>query len=839
MVREWVIGRLAAASRQLLAAGVALMAVGIGTLADAAVDERSLKLTPPRLGLIEGDVSFWRPGAGDEWEAAQINIPLAPGDALAARDGQFELQIGARSFARGGDGTQLRLKSLEPDFVQFEVTQGSLVLDLRQQNGTHVVGVDTPNARFSTTQDGYYRIDVGEGSTRVTVRRAGAATLTPTGGHAVTLGTGEAVMITGTSAGQFEVIAAPAFDEWDRWNYERTEAVIAAPRSYNVANEVYGVQQLEQYGSWRYVNTYGRVWVPYSVPAGWAPYTSGRWLYDPIYGYSWVDYAPWGWAPYHYGRWVYNGYWAWAPGPVVVAPVYSPALVAFYGPSISVNIGFGVPYLGWVALGWGEPLVPWWGSVGFVGTPCWWGWGGPRVVNNINIYNGDVITANQINFYRNASAPGGLVHVPKDKFGGFPVSQARLDAAHGGELKPWRGGKLPVDGARTRGAADAGRPGKGALPELTRRSQQAQAIPAEFSRRPTAAERSAASGGAPQLARSKGLTASAFQRLNERGAAASEPPASAFQRGGSGGSASAGFERNGTGKGGASADAFQRLNQRGAAANDQPPSAFQRGSSSGSATTGFERNRAGKGDASAGAAAGKPGATASSFQRLNQRGGTSTATAPPPLPRAASKSASASSAFRRLGDRNPPAATSSTARRGSDVSRGGSAFQRNAGSPRSPQAKASLPPYERLQGSSSRAASAPADMRRSPRRYASAESSSFQRPGSASKAEVPRSAPSRSLGAAAPAQPSSPAPSGAQVAAPRSVARTFERAPTAEMRSVPKASMPSMSGGSGRMPSAGGMPSGGMRNFSSGGGGGGAARSSGGGGGGGMRNFSR
>jgi len=45
------------------------------------------------------------------------------------------------------------------------------------------------------------------------------------------------------------------------------------------------------------------------VPAGWAPYTNGRWLWDPVYGYSWVDYAPWGWAPFHYGRWVYNGYW--------------------------------------------------------------------------------------------------------------------------------------------------------------------------------------------------------------------------------------------------------------------------------------------------------------------------------------------------------------------------------------------------------------------------------------------------------------------------------------------------------------------------------------------------
>ena len=47
----------------------------------------------------------------------------------------------------------------------------------------------------------------------------------------------------------------------------------------------------------------------------------------PIYGWTWVDTAPWGWAPYHHGRWVHvNGYWGWAPGPAVVRPVYAPGL---------------------------------------------------------------------------------------------------------------------------------------------------------------------------------------------------------------------------------------------------------------------------------------------------------------------------------------------------------------------------------------------------------------------------------------------------------------------------------------------------------------------------------
>ena len=36
--------------------------------------------TPPRLSFIDGSVSFWRPGAED-WSEAQINTPLAAGDA--------------------------------------------------------------------------------------------------------------------------------------------------------------------------------------------------------------------------------------------------------------------------------------------------------------------------------------------------------------------------------------------------------------------------------------------------------------------------------------------------------------------------------------------------------------------------------------------------------------------------------------------------------------------------------------------------------------------------------------------------------------------------------------
>src|ERR1700726_1512816 len=50
--------------------------------------------------------------------------------------------------------------------------------------------------------------------------------------------------------------------------------------------------------------------------------------------------------------------WGWLPGPIVVAPVYAPAFVAFLG-SPGFSIGVGIDLVGWFPLGPGEPFFPW------------------------------------------------------------------------------------------------------------------------------------------------------------------------------------------------------------------------------------------------------------------------------------------------------------------------------------------------------------------------------------------------------------------------------------------------------------------------------------------------
>jgi hypothetical protein len=395
--------------------------------------------TPPRLSFVDGQVSFWRPGA-EEWAQARVNTALAPGDELyTGAPGNVELQVGARAYVRAWGRTQLGLASLEPDFVQIRITTGYISLDLRRLDPGHTVEVDTPNAAFTIEHTGYYRVNVADSRTSFITRRGGRATVTPASGTAAALAPTEEVVVGGSDAAQVSTYVAPELDAWDRWNYARTEALLDSPSSRYVAAGVYGIGDLDHHGSWRVVESYGAVWVPTGVAAGWVPYSTGSWTWDPFYGWTWVDAAPWGWAPYHHGRWVHlSGVWAWAPGPLVARPVYAPALVAFFAPRVGITIGVAGPAIGWVALGWGEPIIPWWGPVGFIGVPRWGGWGGPRIVNNVVITHTTVVHAHEIHVYRNAGVRNAIAAVPRDRFGHGPVPRARVAAAPG-DLEPIRG----------------------------------------------------------------------------------------------------------------------------------------------------------------------------------------------------------------------------------------------------------------------------------------------------------------------------------------------------------------------------------------------------------------
>jgi hypothetical protein len=396
--------------------------------------------TPARISYISGDVSFWRPGA-EEWTPARVNTPLAPGDTLyTGPNGNVEVQIGPRAFVRAAEGTQVGLDNQEPGFVQFRVTAGRASVDLRELARAQTVELDTPNSAFTIERAGYYHADVTEHSTTFQTHRGGRATMTPAGGVASTIAASQQVVVTGTDGARVDVGSTPDLTAWDRWNYRRTDQLVSSPSARYVAPGVYGTPELDRYGSWRTVESYGSVWVPRAVATGWTPYSTGRWIWDPHYGWTWLDDEPWGWAPYHYGRWVHaRGIWGWAPGPLVTRPVYAPALVVFLGGGLRLSVG---RPLAWAPLAWGEPIIPWWGRPGYVGRASWDGWGGPRVVNNVVVNKTTIVNVQNITVYRNVAGVSGanaVVGVPADRFGRADVRPSRFSRDDIQQLTPVRG----------------------------------------------------------------------------------------------------------------------------------------------------------------------------------------------------------------------------------------------------------------------------------------------------------------------------------------------------------------------------------------------------------------
>jgi len=460
--------------------------------------------TPPRLSLIEGQVSFWRPGATD-WTAASLNTPLAPGDALyVGENGNLELQIGSQAYVRAGEQTQLSLVNRERRYLQFRIADGQASIDLRTLPAGLTVEVDTPNAAFTINSVGYYRLNVDKDTTLFITRRGGRATVIPVGGQAFSVAPAAELIVEGTSPPIVETYAAPELDAWDGWNYARTDHLVDSPSRRYLPPDVYSADTLDHHGDWRVVPDYGAVWVPAGLASDWTPYSTGHWIWDPFYGWTWIDDAPWGWAPFHYGRWVYlNGFWGWTPGTTVAQTAYSPALVAFFNShdGASIGIGAGVPVLSWVALSWGEPVIPWWGRHGFKGKPWWGGWGGPRVVNNVVIHRDAVVKVSSITF-RNTRVAKGMVAVRHDRFEhgrerpmSFSVSERQRFTPVAGDLPV-----KPTAASLTIGAATSVRPPQEVLtrPAVTLRAPRDSRRPLRVDT-PQAAQTPAKAAESPEL----------------------------------------------------------------------------------------------------------------------------------------------------------------------------------------------------------------------------------------------------------------------------------------------------------------------------------------------------
>jgi hypothetical protein len=338
-----------------------------------------------RLNFSEGSISF-RPAGENDWVSGVPNRPMVTGDDLwADEDSRAEVHLGSAAIHLDAK-TGITFLELDDHIAQIRLAQGSLILRVRHLDDDDAYEVDTPNIAFTPLQPGEYRIEVSEdGSQTITTVWHGRGRVTG-GGFTYTVLANQSATFNGTDHLDYDLQQLPENDDFDSWAFDRDDREDQSDSANYVSREMTGYEDLDGSGDWSYVAGYGECWRPRAIAVGWAPYRFGHWIWVGPWGWTWVEDEPWGFAPFHYGRWAsVNGGWFWVPGPVVVRPIWAPALVAFVGggPGFRFSGGVGV---GWFPLAPGEVYVP-----------------GYRVsrayVNNVNITNTSVTATRVTNVY--------------------------------------------------------------------------------------------------------------------------------------------------------------------------------------------------------------------------------------------------------------------------------------------------------------------------------------------------------------------------------------------------------------------------------------------------------
>ena len=421
-----------------------------------------------RLGYASGAVSFSAAGEND-WVQARLNRPLASGDRLwSDADGRAEVQAGGAMVRMDAD-TSLTLLNLDDRVAQLQLTQGTLHVNVRYLGRDQLVEVNTPQLAFTLRQPGSYRISVDpSGSATDIVVRKGQGEAYGVG-TAYVLDTRQPYRFRGTGLRDYQALAKPVPDAFERWASARDRRLANSASARYVSRDVVGYQDLDANGRWRNDRSYGNVWVPDRMPAGWVPYRDGHWSWIDPWGWTWVDDAPWGYAVSHYGRWAnMDGTWGWVPGPVRAPAVYAPAQVAFVGgDNLRLNVASAqVGAVAWFALAPREVYYPpYQASRDYTDRIN----RSNTVINNTTVINNSTVVNNTTNVtnintvvYANRSIPGAVVAVPTTTFvqsqpvarAVVPVSREQLANRPASE----RAAVAPTERSVHGGASAAGKP---------------------------------------------------------------------------------------------------------------------------------------------------------------------------------------------------------------------------------------------------------------------------------------------------------------------------------------------------------------------------------------------
>lgn len=318
---------------------------------------------PSRVGRVaEMQGTVWLYDRDERnWIPALPNQVLTSGDLIATQPGaRAELRIGSTTLRLAGD-SELELRRVDDLAIELYLSTGSVALRVSSPEVASQLELGTPEGRFLARSTGHYRIDRRDEASHGSTWR-GALQFE---GRDSTLAIGrdqhaEFWLQGPRQETHFRWLALER-DEFADWvaRDDRDADLNSAPRY--VSSEMTGWEALDANGRWQTHPEYGYIWTPTVVPAGWEPYQQGRWVWQAVWGWTWVDAAPWGFAPSHYGRWVrYQGRWCWVPGPRTVRPVFVPAVVSWGNAAPLVPGRRPPPPTQWAPLRPGEPWRPHW-----------------------------------------------------------------------------------------------------------------------------------------------------------------------------------------------------------------------------------------------------------------------------------------------------------------------------------------------------------------------------------------------------------------------------------------------------------------------------------------------
>ncbi|MCE4553261.1 DUF6600 domain-containing protein [Roseateles cellulosilyticus] len=299
-----------------------------------------------------------------EWVRVARNQTVGEGDRLRTDErGRMSLRVGSTTIWVD-ERSDLEFSQLDEGQTLLQIDRGDVAVRLRSAENAAETRLRTREGTAQPEREGLYRVEqldrgskayVFQGRLRFEWARAAAP---------VVLGTGEQVEFWWPDGPRAE--RGPLYsDGFGDWVLAASRDEADRPVARYVSPEMTGAEDLDRYGRWETAPDYGTVWIPTTViAADWAPYRYGHWAWSRLWGWTWVDDAPWGFAPFHYGRWVsWRGRWCWAPGAYVHRPVYAPALVGWVGGgSVSVSVTIGnrppPPRFGWYPLAPREVYVP-------------------------------------------------------------------------------------------------------------------------------------------------------------------------------------------------------------------------------------------------------------------------------------------------------------------------------------------------------------------------------------------------------------------------------------------------------------------------------------------------